>query len=233
MPSSINSMNRPVIIAHRGFHRDLPENTLEAFRAAIALGADGVEFDVHETADGWFVVHHDDEIANDPIGKMTLDEIQQYRLYGIYMIPTLQQAIEVLGKGLVLLVELKRVRSLDRFLAVLRPLVDPAWTFLVSFDEDLIKRLDVLAPEFTCIVIRMPGAGASVSGVQEGIDFLQVSCAAAGREQVEQAHARRRLVFAWDHGSGEDLKRALGHGIDVIMTDRPDVVMKMTGRSTA
>ncbi len=36
-----------------------PENTLEAFVAARALGADGVELDVHRTADGALVVHHD------------------------------------------------------------------------------------------------------------------------------------------------------------------------------
>jgi hypothetical protein len=61
-------------------------------------------------------------------------------------VPTLQKALNVLGRGLVLLVELKQVRSLEKFLAILRSYVDKAWTVLVSFDAALIERLAVLAP---------------------------------------------------------------------------------------
>jgi glycerophosphoryl diester phosphodiesterase len=49
---------RPVI-AHRGNRAHAPENTLEAFAQAVALGADALEFDVHLAADGVPVVHHD------------------------------------------------------------------------------------------------------------------------------------------------------------------------------
>jgi glycerophosphoryl diester phosphodiesterase len=48
-----------VVIAHRGASRAYPENTIAAFRAAVALGADGVEFDVRATADGHLAIHHD------------------------------------------------------------------------------------------------------------------------------------------------------------------------------
>jgi glycerophosphoryl diester phosphodiesterase len=50
---------RPLIIAHRGFSGKYPENTLAAIRAALALGVDMVEIDVHETRDGELVVFHD------------------------------------------------------------------------------------------------------------------------------------------------------------------------------
>ncbi|MBM3696502.1 MAG: glycerophosphoryl diester phosphodiesterase, partial [Actinobacteria bacterium] len=50
---------RPWVIAHRGASAAFPENTLAAFRAAAALGADAVELDVRRTADGHPVVHHD------------------------------------------------------------------------------------------------------------------------------------------------------------------------------
>ncbi|TML20889.1 MAG: glycerophosphodiester phosphodiesterase [Actinobacteria bacterium] len=48
----------PLVIAHRGASWDEPENTLPAFRRAIELGADYVEFDVHATRDGSLVVGH-------------------------------------------------------------------------------------------------------------------------------------------------------------------------------
>ncbi|MFM7271471.1 MAG: glycerophosphodiester phosphodiesterase [Actinomycetes bacterium] len=52
----------PRILGHRGAPRAARENTLEAFAAALAEGADGVELDVHATADGVLVCHHDCEV---------------------------------------------------------------------------------------------------------------------------------------------------------------------------
>jgi glycerophosphoryl diester phosphodiesterase len=52
-------VGRRPVIAHRGNRAHAPENTLEAFAQAVALGADALEFDVHLAADGVPVVHHD------------------------------------------------------------------------------------------------------------------------------------------------------------------------------
>ena len=52
-------MNTPLIIGHRGVSAVAPENTMAAFREAIAVGADGIEFDVRLTLDGVPVVIHD------------------------------------------------------------------------------------------------------------------------------------------------------------------------------
>ena len=49
----------PLIIAHRGDSGAAPENTLAAFRQAIAVGADGIEMDVRLTKDGQLTVFHD------------------------------------------------------------------------------------------------------------------------------------------------------------------------------
>ena len=55
-------MNTPLIIGHRGASAVAPENTLAAFREAIAVGADGIEFDVRLTRDGVPVVIHDNSL---------------------------------------------------------------------------------------------------------------------------------------------------------------------------
>ena len=52
------------IIAHRGASRAAPENTVDAFALAVAMGADGIELDVRRTRDGCLVVHHDARIAS-------------------------------------------------------------------------------------------------------------------------------------------------------------------------
>ncbi|HSO33672.1 MAG TPA: glycerophosphodiester phosphodiesterase family protein, partial [Labilithrix sp.] len=49
----------PMLYAHRGASRELPENTLEAFRLALELGADALETDAHMTRDGRIVLSHD------------------------------------------------------------------------------------------------------------------------------------------------------------------------------
>jgi glycerophosphoryl diester phosphodiesterase len=72
--------SRPLVIAHRGASAVAPENTLRAFRLAIALGADGVEFDVHLSADGRAVVIHDrrvDRTTNGlgPVSALTAGQL--------------------------------------------------------------------------------------------------------------------------------------------------------------
>ena len=58
-----------VVVAHRGYSRDAPENSMSAFRKAIEVGADVIELDVQETSDGVIVVLHDRDLmrlAGDP-----------------------------------------------------------------------------------------------------------------------------------------------------------------------
>ncbi len=65
-------MPRSWLHAHRGASADAPENTLAAFRLGLAQGADGIELDLHATADGVAVVLHDDalERTTDGAGRV-------------------------------------------------------------------------------------------------------------------------------------------------------------------
>ena len=53
---------RPLAFAHRGGARLWPENTLEAFRGALAAGFRYIETDLHMTRDGVIVIHHDERL---------------------------------------------------------------------------------------------------------------------------------------------------------------------------
>jgi glycerophosphoryl diester phosphodiesterase len=69
------------VYAHRGGAALRPENTIEAFDNGLALGADGLEFDVRLTRDGAVVVHHDDLLERTTsgrgrIGGCTSDELR-------------------------------------------------------------------------------------------------------------------------------------------------------------
>lgn len=52
------------VVAHKGNSKDYPENTIAAFDSAIDLGADAIEFDVHQSSDGHLVIHHDYLLGN-------------------------------------------------------------------------------------------------------------------------------------------------------------------------
>src|SRR5712691_953025 len=79
-------------IAHRGRHADCPENTLAAFAAAVAFGADGIETDVRFSRDGRPVLFHD-RLAPDGREVAALSAAELSAAAG-YPVPTLDEALE-------------------------------------------------------------------------------------------------------------------------------------------
>lgn len=73
MPTQLQG-KRPLIYAHRGDSSHFPENTMAAFHAALELGADGIEFDVHATEDGHLVVVHDYDLSRTTSGSGLVHE---------------------------------------------------------------------------------------------------------------------------------------------------------------
>ena len=101
-----------MVICHRGFNLETPENSIPGFQAAIDLGCDIVEADVRETSDGKLVVMHDDTVdrttdGSGNVDEMTLAEIEQLRLrwdgeVSELRVPTFQELLDMTdGKTLV------------------------------------------------------------------------------------------------------------------------------------
>src|SRR6188768_3753377 len=94
---------RPLVLAHRGACRQAPENTLNAFARARALGADGVELDVRRSADGVLLVHHD--ATAEPLGAFAALPFAEIRA-ARPSVPTLAEALDACA-GLLVNVEVK------------------------------------------------------------------------------------------------------------------------------
>jgi len=80
VPNPLTDLGARLIIAHRGNAADAPENTIESFAQAIALGADALEFDVRVTRDGVPVVIHDETLyrttgQRDFVAEMTAKQL--------------------------------------------------------------------------------------------------------------------------------------------------------------
>ena len=93
--------------AHRGASGYRPENTLESFELAIKQGADGIELDVHTSADGELIVMHDETVdrVTDGTGlikDMTLAQLKELKVStpaeptGIYRVPTLAEVLDLM-----------------------------------------------------------------------------------------------------------------------------------------
>jgi glycerophosphoryl diester phosphodiesterase len=220
MPKTLN-------IAHRGFTKNFPDNTLGAFQAAIELGADGVEFDVHETVDNRFIIFHDPKVEGQEIAKMTLAEIQSVRLEGKYRIPTLEETLDLCRKRLTLLVEIKQARSLDRLLSLLRTRAELKDVIIISFHRDLILNLATLAPDFRRgILTYRPVEDPAGITASAKTDLLLMRLPLTTAELVAKIHASNLSVFLWDCAGLRAVKEALRLGVDGIISDSPDLVLQ-------
>ena len=80
-----------LVLAHRGYHAELPENTLAAFEAAVMLGADGIETDVQVTRDGVPILFHNTTVRGQPVAGLTHAELCRVSERAV---PTLVSALD-------------------------------------------------------------------------------------------------------------------------------------------
>jgi glycerophosphoryl diester phosphodiesterase len=183
-----------------------------------------VELDVHSSADGAFIVHHDAEIpGTGPIAGLTLGEIRARPLSNGEAIPTLTEALAVCA-GLELWVELKSLGAqLDAaFLEALGD-GDPALIGVHSFDHRIIARLGK----------RMPGLRRGVLSVSSPVDPVRQMRDAGARalwqewrtidtELVREVHRTGGEVIAWTVPDGDAARRLSDLGVDALCGNFPD-----------
>ena len=139
-----------LIYAHRGSSAIHPENTLRAFRQALAIGVDGIEFDVHATADGIPVVIHDRDIGRTTDGDGYVDQILLARLETFdagqgERVPALAEVLALVGDAAHLDIEIKGSDVEQAVLDVLAQHPTVRWA-ISSFAWDTLRTLHRLDP---------------------------------------------------------------------------------------
>jgi glycerophosphoryl diester phosphodiesterase len=161
-------MREVFLYAHRGASAEAPENTLAAFRRALEVGADGIELDVHLSADGVPVVIHDDTLerttdGHGPVAAQTRASLARFDAgawfapeFGGEELPTLEATLRLLAGRLRLNLEVKEARAGVAVLDLLRhfPQADAV---VSSFDYGLLARLRRVAPELPLAVLQAAG----------------------------------------------------------------------------
>lgn len=241
----------PRAYAHRGWHvGDGHENTLSAFVRAADEGLGYVELDVHASADGVPMVHHDPTLDRTTDGTGRIDAlpaaaVEAVRVGGVEPVPRLDAVLRAVP-GLRVTVELKSAAVVAPALAVLDEL--DAWdrVCLGAFDESRLATARAHAGPRLCTSLgqrgvlglrgrawadAVPVAGRLAGSVlppvdgqlaQVPVDFGPLTV--VDRRFVAVAHALGTEVHVWTVDDPVTMNRLLDLGVDGLLSDRPDVL---------
>jgi glycerophosphoryl diester phosphodiesterase len=217
---------KPLVVAHRGASGYELENTLAAFHAAGARGADGVELDVHSSLDGEIVVHHDDRLADGRlIARCYAGDLAEVRLANGEPLPTLAQALSAVGR-LAAFVELKTLspEADARLLAVLAAGPNPRGYAIHSFDHRLVRRVGEREPRLVRGVLSGAYAIRPVAALHDaGATDLWQEQSLIDAELVSAAHHARARLIAWTVNDGDRMRQLAQLGVNGLCTNYPDV----------
>ena len=244
----------PLLAAHRGGAALWPENSLLAFRNAVALGADYLEFDVHLTRDGEVVVIHDPTLdrtttGTGPVVDRPAAELRALRLKDRSQavtaenIPTLDEVAALAAAGgRRLLLEIKvdsnkaRYPGIEeRVLAILDRHGMAAATVVMAFEAETWRRVRALRPEVRAGALysarALPSAAAVSRALSEagaaGVGFMGLAYSLVTPEAVAEARKAGVVLGAWTVNEPDVMRMLIDQGIGVLITDRPDVAKNL------
>jgi len=244
--------------AHRGGSLLWPENSLLAFRNALALGADFIEFDVHVSKDGEVVVIHDATLdrtttGGGPVRERTLAELKTVRLKhkgGVVTeeaIPTLAEVAAVAAQATRgMLLEIKVDERHHRYpgveekvLAVLDRSGMTASTVVMAFEGETWRRVRELRPDAAAGALYSPGtlraAGmtadrAITEAARAGMRFVGLHRALVDGKTVATARRAGVTLGVWTVNEPDALQHFIEQKVDVVITDRPDLAKALLTR---
>lgn len=216
-----------LVVAHRGASAAFPPgNTLAAFVDAVVQGSDWVELDVHLSADGVVVVHHDPVLSDGRvIGAIESADLPDF-------IPTLTEAIDACAP-LGVNVEIKP-DGLDE----LRPLLiervvetveshERSREFLItSFDHDICDAVRELGPSIPTGLLNANGSSLEADldrAIRDGHCAINPWFGTVTAELVERAHGASVSVNTWTVDDPEQMRSMLSMGVDAIITNVPSI----------
>ncbi|MBQ7404344.1 MAG: glycerophosphodiester phosphodiesterase [Lentisphaeria bacterium] len=177
-------------ISHRGESADAPENTLPAFKLAMERDTDGMETDIHLTADNVLICCHDADTLRTCQGESYIIEETNWDVlkkldasssrsgFGEVRLPLFSETLKYLGKGKVYYVEIKEndLRVMD---AMIREVdaagVEREQIVMISFHADVVKAYKEKYPEMKALWLYSFGSEADKSYREKTEDVLRIA----------------------------------------------------------
>ena len=233
------SVDRPLVCAHRGDNVNAPENTMPAFELAASENLKWIELDVHQTSDGVIVCNHDSTIKrvtgrNIAIHDVTYEELSMIELgpwmpgeYEHVHICTLREALELAKENdMNVQVELKGHADDKNFeenvLAVINETGMHDNVMVICQDASRLQRIMELDPTITkgyCMVI----AVGDLNDI-EYTDNITIEESYVTPELVRAMHEKGIKVFCWTVDLDDTVQYLVSCDVDVIGTDNPMLI---------
>ena len=233
------SVDRPLVCAHRGDNVNAPENTMPAFELAASENLKWIELDVHQTKDGVIVCNHDSTIKrvtgrNIAIHDATYEELSRIELgpwmpgeYEHVHICTLREALELAKENdMNVQVELKGHASDKNFeenvIAVINETGMHDNVMIIAQDASRLQRVMEIDPTITkgyCMVI----AVGDLYDI-EYTDNITIEESYVTPELVRAMHEKGIKVFCWTVDLDDTVQYLVSCDVDVIGTDNPMLI---------
>lgn len=230
-----------VVIAHRGDHITYPENTLEAYQAAIDHGADFIEVDVRATKDGKLVSVHDATINRMTTGKgavkdLTLAEIQAFEVKSkdttrMYKVPTFEQILKLAKNKINLYIDFKEADPEMVYHILKGYKMDKHALVYINKAEQLTgwRKAEPLMP----LMLSLPDTVKTTAGMQAFIDKYHPDMLDGDYRQYTPemlALAAKLQLTSWPDvqsaNEGPDTwNKALSQGFKGVQTDHPEALI--------
>jgi len=231
---------KPLVYAHRGASARYPENTLEAFRAAIRQKADGIELDVQLTQDQEIVVIHDHLLDRTTNGKgavqqFSFEQLQQFSAGGWFdaqyshlRIPRFEEVCALLAPtSLRLIIELKNFfipqpGLEEKVIATLQQYSLTKRTTISSFNFDSLDTIKQIDPQQkTALLYIGPIQKPWEIAARYHANELHAPKGFITPSLVKHAHLHQIPVIAWTVNSEKRLRQLFGMKIDGVITNYP------------
>ena len=223
----------PITFAHRGGRADAPENTLEAFRRALDVGATGLESDARLAADGHVVLVHNSAVRTG-LRRVKVRDLPAARLAELG-VPRLEDLYAELGSGFELSLDLKEPEVGGPILDVARAAgaVDRLW--LCARDLSDLEALRGRHPDVQ--LVHSMGRRAYGDALERHASTLaKAGVAALNLRETEWslglvtlAHRFGLLAFAWDAQEYRRIRAVLEMGVDAIYSDHVERLVAAVG----
>ena len=234
--STVRVEDTTEITAHRGSSAAAPENTLAAVERAILDGADWVEIDVQELADGTVVVMHDRDLkrlggVNLNVAGSTYDGLRDVDVgswfapeFADQRIPTLQQVLDRCRGRARVTIELKYYGPVGTLAARVIRIVEERGmasdVVLMSLNQEAVRQAKALRPDWTVGTLTAVALG---NLARLDADPLAVNASLATRSFVRSAHRRGKAVHVWTVNDPRQMSVLVSRGVDNLITDVPAV----------
>jgi len=244
-PSPAHFTKKPVngiyVVAHRGVHDRIPENSLPAYKKAIEVGCDFVEIDVRTTKDGKFVSMHNakiDSYVSGVKGKVHDYTLKQLRAYDIgkktgsewkgTRIPTFEEILELCRGKIGIYLDLKKapVPELVKVIKKFGMEKDIIW-YIPANEAKHINDLKRTCPE--CLLMPDPGNESNIAAISDTLKpaLIATDIDHLSESFVNRAHEHQIRVIADDKEATEsEWKRMIDWKTDGIQTDKPEELIR-------